>query len=254
MSTNEQLSHIIAHISASGWLCCAPFLISTAALALSFVASATCNLVILENSDYFPLPARSVGLWCYTTFGGSAYSTVNAPFDAKFDAARGCGAATLILGIIAWLYYCFAGCCHFTPVLFRIVGFLCVCNTMFQSLVFLVLQSDMCDDGCGLDTASYCAIVASILWFLTGGMSCVAGKPVEEEIPPEDGEYSDAEGSQDSVEKEGEEGESYSSEEGSGELSEIDEEEHTQEEDEEEQPPVDSETADGEEKVEEGKR
>lgn len=174
------------HASASGLLCCAPFLSSTAALALSFVASATCDLVTLENTDYFPLPAGSAGLWCFKTLGGSNASSINVPTDSKWDAARGCGAATLIIGIIVWLFYCFAGCCPFTPVLFRVVAFLCLCITLLQGLVFLILQSNMCTQGCGLDTAGYCAIAASILWFLAGILSCAAGKRADDEIVSDD--------------------------------------------------------------------
>jgi hypothetical protein len=161
-------------------LCCAPFLISTVGLALSFVANATCDLVSLENTDFFPFPASSAGLWCFTTLGGSTASSVDIPTDDKTNTARGCGTATLILGIIVWLFYCSAACCPFTPLLFRIVAFLCLCNTLFQGLVFLILQSSMCQQGCGLDTAGYCAIVASISWFLAGVLSCAAGKRADE--------------------------------------------------------------------------
>lgn len=157
----------------------------------------------LENTDYFPLPAKSAGLWCYTTLGGSSYSTVNdtVQFDSKFDAARGCGTATLILGIVVWLFYCFAGCCPFTTTTFRIVAFLCICNTIFQGLVFLVLRSEICWQGCGLDTAGYCAIAACVLWFLAGILSCMAGKPVLEEEIIEDEEGSDDEESREKDEE-----------------------------------------------------
>lgn len=237
---------------ASGWMCCFPFAVSTAALALSFVASGACNLVTLGNSDYFPLPAKSIGLWCYATLGGSTYSTINAPFDSKFDAARGCATATLILGIIVWLFYCFAGCCPFTFTIFRIVGFLAVCNTIFQALVFLVLQSEFCSNvGCQLDTASYCAIAASILWFLAGIMSCIAGKPVEE-IPPDEEELNDEEGQE-------EDGEKYSDDEDYDEEDDAfdeedeydgsefdDRDEASTEEQDQEQPPDESEASDRE--------
>ena len=174
---------------ASGKLCCAPFVISTAALALSFVANSTCNLVAVNNSDFFYLPAKTVGLWCYSTLGGAIYSTVNvANFDETFQAARGVGTATLILGIIVWLFYCFAGFCPFTPIIFQIVGFLCVCNTIFQALVFLVYRSKICWDGCSLDTAGYCAIAAAVLWLIAGIFSCMSGKPAEEIEEPGDEE------------------------------------------------------------------
>lgn len=201
------LADLIPHIhhvvlSASGLLCCAPFLISTVALALSFVASATCDLVKLENTDFFPFPARSAGLWCFQTLGGSTASSVDIPSDQKWDKARGCGAATLVLSIIIWLYYCFAACCPFAPLVFRIVAFLCLCNTVLQGLVFLILQSNMCFQGCELDTAGYCAIAASISWFLTGLLSCVSGKRapdeefVEEEAIEEDEDEDEEEANQ----------------------------------------------------------
>jgi hypothetical protein len=113
--------------------------------------------------------------------GGSAVSTVDIPADDKTNTARGCGSATLILGVIVWIFYCTAACCPFTPLLFRFVAFLCLCNTLFQGLVFLILQSYMCEQGCGLDTAGYCAIAASVLWFIAGILSCKAGKTFDEE-------------------------------------------------------------------------
>jgi hypothetical protein len=39
----------------------------------------------------------------------------------------------------------------------------------------------MCEQGCGLDTAGYCAIAASVLWFIAGILSCTAGKSFDEE-------------------------------------------------------------------------
>ena len=44
----------------------------------------------------------------------------------------------------------------------------------------------MCEQGCGLDTAGYCAIAASVLWFLAGILSCTAGKSLNDEFYEEE--------------------------------------------------------------------
>jgi len=78
---------------------------------------------------------------------------------------------------------------------------------MFEGLVFLVLRSDICWQGCGLDTASYCGIAATILWFIAGIMSCIAGKPTEEiaeeeEVIEEEEEVVGEDGDEEAIQEE----------------------------------------------------
>lgn len=63
----------------------------------------------------------------------------------------------------------------------------------------------MCQQGCGLDTAGYCAIAASILWFLASILSCAVGRPVdnEEDDALNEEEPSESEQSQYSSEESG---------------------------------------------------
>ena len=173
----------------SGNLCCGPALFATAAFILSLVANSRCNLMtasVVETSYSLPNQASSFGLYCYTANNGAWYDTRDITFDSKFKAARALGTTTLALGFCVWLFYIFAACCRFSPMAFRFVGFLCFCNVIFQSLVFLVKKSEVCTNGCGLDTGGKCAIAAAVLWFVASAMSCAAGKGPEEESPAQE--------------------------------------------------------------------
>eukprot|EP00544_Gedaniella_sp_CCMP2646_P003922 CAMPEP_0202480160 /NCGR_PEP_ID=MMETSP1361-20130828/260_1 /ASSEMBLY_ACC=CAM_ASM_000849 /TAXON_ID=210615 /ORGANISM="Staurosira complex sp., Strain CCMP2646" /LENGTH=190 /DNA_ID=CAMNT_0049107573 /DNA_START=66 /DNA_END=638 /DNA_ORIENTATION=+ len=168
----------------SGNLCCGPALFSTAAFILSLFANTRCNLMTVSVTDpvfSWPFQATSFGLYCYTAQNGVFYDTRDLTFDSKFEASRALGTTTMALGFCVWLFYLFAGCCRFGPLTFRIVGFFCFCCCIFQSLVFLVKKSEVCEGGCGLDTGGNCAIAAAVLWFVSSSMSCAAGKAPEEE-------------------------------------------------------------------------
>lgn len=129
----------------------------------------------------WPFQATSFGLYCYTAQNGVFYDTRDLTFDSKFEASRALGTTTMALGFCVWLFYLFAGCCRFGPLTFRIVGLFCFCCCIFQSLVFLVKKSEVCEGGCGLDTGGNCAIAAAVLWLVSSSMSCAAGKAPEEE-------------------------------------------------------------------------
>lgn len=140
------------------------------------------NITVTDPVYIWPFQANQFGLWCFTANTGVWYSTSDLTFDSKFEAARGLGTATLALGLCVWIFYLFAGCCRFGPMIFRFVGFLCFCCGLFQALVFLVQQSIVCSGNtCGLSTGANCGIAATVLWFVAMCMSCAAGKVPEEE-------------------------------------------------------------------------
>jgi hypothetical protein len=131
--------------------------------------------------DQLPSTPTSMGLWCFATADGTLYSIADFRFDDKFQAARALGVTTSALGWIIVIFYLVAGCIRFSPNVFRLVGFLGICASMFQGLVFLVLKSDVCVLGCSLDTGGNCGIAACVMWFLTGLFSCGAGKEAEDD-------------------------------------------------------------------------
>ena len=55
-----------------------------------------------------------------------------------------------------------------------IAAFCSFCVTLFQGLVFLFFKSELCSVGCSLDTGGNCAIAATVLWFVTCLLTCVA--------------------------------------------------------------------------------
>lgn len=179
----------------SGVFCCGPTLFASAALILSIFANSRCYLLRLTQSNElfvgFPTQPKSIGLWCFEANNGVDYNLRSYNFDSKYEAARALGTTTMCFGWLIWLFYLFAGCVRFPPIAFRIIGFFCICNTLFQGLVFLVKKSDVCETGCGLDTGGRCAIAATVFWFIAGLSSCGAGKPppqAREEEPIENAE------------------------------------------------------------------
>jgi hypothetical protein len=169
--------------SASGFLCFGPSVFALIALILSIFANARCHFVDISPWDIFdqlPFAPVSLGLWCFTTANGDQYSIADYQFDNKFQAARALGVTTNALGWIIIVFYFIAGCVRFSPNAFRLVGFFGICASMFQGLVFLVLQSDVCAVGCSLDTGGKCGIAACVMWFLTGLFSCGVGKEAED--------------------------------------------------------------------------
>lgn len=72
--------------------------------------------------------------------------------------------------------------------IFRLVSLLCLIVALFQGLVFLVFKSDdICRFGCDLAVGGNCGIAATVLWFVTAPLSCLAGKN-EELIEEEEAE------------------------------------------------------------------
>lgn len=175
---------------ASGIACLGPSTLASAALILSIVANSRCHLVDYSADeeddtrlDQFLNPS-SFGLWCYEAQNGDKYDTRDYDFDSKFEAARGLGTTVIVLGWIIWSFYLLASCKRFPPKIFMLIGFLCICTSLFQGLVFLVYKSYPCDDdACSLGTGGRCAISATVFWFFAGTMSCASGKKAEEAAP-----------------------------------------------------------------------
>mmetsp|Transcript_31418 Transcript_31418/g.69667 ORF Transcript_31418/g.69667 Transcript_31418/m.69667 type:complete len:186 (+) Transcript_31418:85-642(+) len=164
----------------SGFCCFGPSFFSSAAFILSIFANARCNLVsISEDNPLDRLSVNNLGLWCYEESGsGYLWSTENIEGDAKFEASRGLGTATMALGFCVWLFYCFAGCFRFGPRAFQAAGLFCLICCILQSLVFLVFQSGVCAGGCGIGVGGQCGIAAAVLWFFASIFSCGVGKEV----------------------------------------------------------------------------
>jgi hypothetical protein len=157
---------------------------------LSIVASSGCYLVDLDEDNDLrsvrPQP-DSVGLWCYEATNGDRYDISRLDVDSKFDAARGLGTTTVVLGFCIWVAYMIAVCVRYPPKIFKLMGGLCILICMFQGLVFLVFKSDkICDGddlGCSLGTGGKCGVSAVVFWFLAGIFSFGAGKEQEEDAP-----------------------------------------------------------------------
>jgi hypothetical protein len=157
---------------------------------LSIVASSGCYLVDLDEDNDLrsvrPQP-DSVGLWCYEATNGDRYDISRLDVDSKFDAARGLGTTTVVLGFCIWVAYMIAVCVRYPPKVFKLMGGLCILICMFQGLVFLVFKSDrVCDGdnlGCSLGTGGKCGVSAVVFWFLAGIFSCAAGKEKDDDAP-----------------------------------------------------------------------
>jgi hypothetical protein len=165
-------------------------MIASIAFILSLFATSGCYLVDLDEDSVLrsvrPQP-DSVGLWCYEATNGNRYDISGLNLGSKIDAARGLGTTTVILGILIWVFYLVASCKRFGPGAFKLIGGLCILNSMFQGLVFLVFKSDkICDGddlGCSLGTGGKCGVSAVVFWFLAGIFSFGAGKEQEEDAP-----------------------------------------------------------------------
>jgi hypothetical protein len=102
------------------------------------------------------------------------------------DAARGLGTTTLVLGFLIWIFYLVASCRRFGPGAFKVIGGLCILTCLFQSLVFLVFKSEVCNGenrGCSLGVGGKCGVSATVFWFLAGIFSCAAGKKDDDDAP-----------------------------------------------------------------------
>jgi hypothetical protein len=176
--------------SKSGILCFGPSFFASAAFILSIFANGRCHLVSIDDSNLlsqFPLRVNNLGLWCYEEKGsGTLWSIEGVEGDEKLQAARGIGTACMAIGFAVWLFYIFAGCFRFGKNAFRLVGLLCIATCILQALVFLILQSRVCNGGCGIGVGGNCAIASAVLWFFAGIFSCGAGKDVEEAEAAED--------------------------------------------------------------------
>ena len=153
-------------------------------------ANSRCYLVqpdFAEFSTLFPFLPQSIGLWCFQANNGDNFDGRDIDFGSTFETARALGTTTMVFGWIIWIFYLVAGCVRVSPMGFRIIGLFGVLTCVFQGLVFLVLKSDVCNQGCDLDTGGKCGIAACVFWFLTGTMSCAAGK--EKEEAEETGDY-----------------------------------------------------------------
>jgi hypothetical protein len=155
---------------------------------LSIFANSRCNMIDYSLPDqdgggFFgePLTPRSFGLWCYEAQNGNKYDTRDTELDSKFEAARGLGTTVMVLGWLIFCFYLIASCKRFPPKAFMMIGFLCVCTSFFQGLVFLVNKSEVCEIGsCSLGTGGRCGISAIVFWFLAGATSCASGKEAED--------------------------------------------------------------------------
>jgi hypothetical protein len=177
------LLHSFSLSSASGAICFAPSVLSGISLILSIFANSRCNLIQLSNDNLNEIAMEevvvSLGLWCMEAADGTTYSLQDTSLGSKYDAARGLGLTTTIMGWLILIFYCIAGCVRFPPNVFRIIGFFAFLCCLFQGLVFLVFKSELCEfsvSGCDLDTGGKCGIAATVFWLLTSITSCAAGK------------------------------------------------------------------------------
>jgi hypothetical protein len=141
---------------------------------------------VLRRANRLAPEPDSVGLWCYEATNGGNYDISNLNVDSKYDAARGLGTTTLVLGFCIWISYLVAVCVRLGPGPFRVIGGLCILTCLFQGLVFLIFQSNVCDGdnrGCSLGVGGKCGVSATVFWFLAGIFSCAAGKEKDDDAP-----------------------------------------------------------------------
>lgn len=88
-----------------------------------------------------------------------------------YAAAATFGMITVIIGTLMWIFVWTSFCVAYPKnfwiactVLFTLCG-------LFQFLTLLFLASPVCDNGCTLGYAAYCAIGAAILWLITAAFS-----------------------------------------------------------------------------------
>jgi hypothetical protein len=167
-------------------MCFGPSLFASIAFILSIVTNSQCYLVDLDDDNLLrSLPGiqeiDSVGLWCYEATNGNNYDITDFEFlGSKLEAARGLGTTALFLGCCIWIAYLVAACVPFPPMVFKVMGGLCILTCLFQGLVFLIFKADeICDGdnrGCSLGIGGNCGVAAVVFWFLAGIFSCTAGK------------------------------------------------------------------------------
>lgn len=118
-----------------------------------------------------------MGLWCFEAPNGEMVDTRDEEFDDKFMAARALGTTALCLGFIVWIISILGTVKCFPSVLVLLNGFLCFCTGLFQSLVFLIFKSEICETlTCSMDTGGNCGAGAVALWIVGGIMSCAWGQ------------------------------------------------------------------------------
>ena len=180
---------MLCSLSASGILCFGPSTIASIALILSIFANSRCYLVDIDEDSFLRLirpEPDSVGLWCFEATNGGDYDITNRDLGGKMDAARGLGTTTLVLGFLIWIFYLVASCKRFGPGAFKVIGGLCILTCLFQSLVFLLFKSEVCNGenrGCSLGVGGKCGVSATVFWFLAGIFSCAAGKKEDDDAP-----------------------------------------------------------------------
>lgn len=149
----------------------------TIALSLSIVANARCNLVKVLDAggllgwflDLFT--PRSIGLWCVETSDGENVDIRDLEDvfgqDGHFFAARILGTTAICLGVVIWIVSIAFSMLQCSSLVAKWNSFLCICNCLFQGLVFLVFRSDLCQSlSCSLDKGGICGVVAIVVWFV----------------------------------------------------------------------------------------
>lgn len=189
-------------------MCFGPSTIASIALILSLFANSRCYLVDIDDNSVLRLiqpEPDSLGLWCFEATNGDNYDITNRNLGSKFDAARGLGTTTLVLGFCIWIFYLVAVCIRFGSGPFRLIGGLCILTCMFQGLVFLVFKSNACEGdfvGCSLGVGGKCGVSATVFWFLAGIFSCAAGKKNDDDAPAVADDRAEADEAEDDKAKE----------------------------------------------------
>lgn len=114
---------------------------------------------------------RSIGLWCVEASNGETVDIRDLEDvfgqDDYFFAARVLGTTAICLGLIVWIVSIASSMRQCSPLVARWNSFLCICNCLFQGLVFLVFRSDLCQSlSCSLDTGGICGVAAVLVWLV----------------------------------------------------------------------------------------
>ena len=140
-------------------------------------ANLRCSLVtstLFGLGSLFPNAPESIGLWCYEANNGTFYDIRDITGGELFQAIRAIGLVAILTGLIVFVLYTVACCVHMPNVYFFGVGILALVTCIFQGLVLLIFQSDLCAYGCSLDTGGKCAVAATVFWFLAVVSICLA--------------------------------------------------------------------------------
>jgi len=121
--------------------------------------------------------SSQIGIWSYEGVGpnqGMCFWYPQAlPVDSKLNSSRWFSLMAQTFGGTATLVLLFTACIVLHPKVWKTMGSFLMLSSLFQGLVFLILQSNLCaktldglDATCYLRRGGRCSIAAVVFWFI----------------------------------------------------------------------------------------